>query len=229
MKTIVKNGITYEVKHDEPYWDQPRGGFGSEYWEVYSPKMQRDVKLNSNLERDHWLMLEADPNVIAFCEQPIRFLAQAGESGTSIIDIWVLFADKSEEYRELKLRSDVNSKRSAKQIEIQKNWCERNDCVHRVVTELDLLQFKTLIKNCSEYIGFIPHTITSQHKNLQQSVLDIVRQIKSIQINELIKNLVDIGEQQVLSAVFTLIHSGHLYAGLDTKKYSRTLPLSIRR
>lgn len=229
MKIIIKNGIKYLIRHLFPCWEQTRGCYGSEYWEVYSPKLGRDVRLYSNVEWMHWLLLEADPNVIAFCEQPLRMLGVAGQKGDSYIDIWVLFADGSEEYREIKLSKDINSERSRRQISIQKKWCERNDFVHRVVTDADLKDFKVQIENCKEYIGFIPHKISYRHKELQKSIADIVACHGSIKIKDLLKIFVGPGEQKILSAIFTLIHLGVLHAPMDKQRYSNEMLLSIRK
>jgi len=225
---VLKNGIKYLIRHILPCWVQTRGSYGSEYWEVYSPKLGRDVKLYSNVEWEHWLLLESDPNVIYFCEQPIRMLVQVGEKGSSFIDMWVLFADHSEEYREVKLRKDVHAGRSAKQIAIQKLWCERNDFIHRVVTELDLQKFRLQIENCKEFIGFIPHDISLRHQKLQQSIIDIVVCHGQIQFKEVLVKFVGGSEQQIFSAIFTLIHAGVLHAPLDIQRYSNNMLLSLR-
>ncbi len=229
MNTIIKNGIEYSIRHTLPCWEQTRGGYGSEYWEVYSPKLGRDVKLYSNVEWEHWLLLESDPNVVYFCEQPVRMLTLVGEKGSSFIDMWVLFADHTEEYREIKVSEDVDSDRSKKQIQIQKSWCERNNFVHRVVTELDLKKFKQQIESCKEFIGFIPHKISERHLKLQRSVTDIVVSHGQIKFIELVEKFVGSSEQQVLSTIFTLIHSGVLHAPLDIQRYSKNMLVSIRR
>ncbi|MED0708838.1 DDE-type integrase/transposase/recombinase [Aneurinibacillus aneurinilyticus] len=45
--------------------------YGSNYWEVYSPKIKRNVHLFSDLEYDHWVSVETNPQIKAFCEQPV--------------------------------------------------------------------------------------------------------------------------------------------------------------
>jgi hypothetical protein len=46
--------------------------YGSNYWEVYSPKVKRIIRLFSDLEYDHWVLVENNPSVTSFCEQPLR-------------------------------------------------------------------------------------------------------------------------------------------------------------
>jgi len=215
------------IRHLAPCWEQNRGQYGCNYWEVYSPKLNRDVKLYSDLEEEHWLLLESDPNVIAFCEQPVRMLGLVGEGGSSFIDMWVLLSDGSEEYRETKYSKDVASSNS--QISIQKSWCERNNHIHRVITEIDLMPFKMQITNCSRYIGFIPQQPNSRHKKLQQAVYDVISSCESVILKELIGMFVGSSENQILSAVFTLVHQGMLDAPLSTKQFSMNMLITPRR
>ena len=53
--------------------------------EVYSPKIQRRLTLFSRDAHDAWLLLEADPEVRAFCERPAYVAGEAGR----LIDFWV--------------------------------------------------------------------------------------------------------------------------------------------
>ena len=70
-KEILEQGI---VERDcrKPVWKQPRGNYGSNFWQMYSRKLDRDVHFYSSLERDHGVIVEADPTVAWFCEQPLR-------------------------------------------------------------------------------------------------------------------------------------------------------------
>lgn len=52
---------------------------------AYSPKLNRRVQLHSRAAFDLWLVLEGDPNIVHFCERPIRLLTVTGER---VIDFW---------------------------------------------------------------------------------------------------------------------------------------------
>lgn len=45
--------------------------FGSNYWEVSSPKVERIVRLFSDLEYKNWILIEMNPKIISFGEQPL--------------------------------------------------------------------------------------------------------------------------------------------------------------
>ena len=45
--------------------------FGNNRWLSYSSKLKRDVYLFSDLEYEHWLLVESDPKIVEFCEQAL--------------------------------------------------------------------------------------------------------------------------------------------------------------
>ncbi|MGE7111499.1 hypothetical protein [Lysinibacillus sp. NPDC047702] len=53
---------------------------------AYSNKLKRTVYLFSDLEYEHWLQIESDPDIIEFCEQPIKMeIIHNGKVLSSII------------------------------------------------------------------------------------------------------------------------------------------------
>lgn len=46
--------------------------YGNNRWETFSNKLKRNVYLFSDLEYQHWLQIETDPNIIDYCEQAIK-------------------------------------------------------------------------------------------------------------------------------------------------------------
>ena len=92
----------------QPVWTPPRGRFNNNLWQVYSPKVDRVVNLYSDLEYDHWVLVETDPQIRLFCEQPRKIdVVIAGKSVSSIFDMWIERVTGEEEYREVKYADDV--------------------------------------------------------------------------------------------------------------------------
>ena len=55
----------------KPVFKRKRNGrFGNNIWISYSPKLNRNITLYSDLEYDHWILIENDKNIKSFCEQP---------------------------------------------------------------------------------------------------------------------------------------------------------------
>ncbi|WP_350302699.1 hypothetical protein [Peribacillus frigoritolerans] len=46
--------------------------FGNNYWEAYSPKVKRNVRLFSDLEYDFWVLIETNPQISTYCERPLE-------------------------------------------------------------------------------------------------------------------------------------------------------------
>lgn len=72
------------MTYDHPI-DIPRPP-GASRFEAWSPKLRRRVSLYSAGAFDQWLLLEADPGVVAFCERPYRAVL---DGGRRLVDFWV--------------------------------------------------------------------------------------------------------------------------------------------
>ncbi|MEK3934441.1 TnsA endonuclease N-terminal domain-containing protein [Sporosarcina sp. FSL W7-1349] len=122
--------------------------FGNNRWLSYSSKLKRNVFLFSDLEYEHWLLVESDPKIVEFCEQPVLMDSYINEkSHTSIIDMWVKYSNGNEEFVEVKYSSDLTKEKVKKQISIQKNWCNKHGFQHNVRTEEYIRANKMLLSN----------------------------------------------------------------------------------
>lgn len=66
---------------------------GAHRFEAFSPKLGRRLTFYRRALLDSWLLLEADPRVIAFCERPgyVQFGGKA-----RLADFWVRYIDRQE-------------------------------------------------------------------------------------------------------------------------------------
>lgn len=104
----------------------PRGRkYGSNYWETYSIKLDRQVTFYSDLEYKNYLTLEMNPKVVTFCEQPLSVeLSICDKKEKTIFDMWAQYEDGYEELQEVKYIDELlgiteKSIRSKHQIEKQ--------------------------------------------------------------------------------------------------------------
>lgn len=122
--------------------------FGNNRWIAYSSKLQRNVLLFSDLEYEHWLIIESNPTIIDFCEQPLLMNAHInGKLMTSIVDMWVKYDTDHEEFIEIKYSSDLIKHRVINQIAIQKHWCNEHRFQHHVRTEEHIRTNGILLSN----------------------------------------------------------------------------------
>ena len=91
----------------EPVEQNSMSHFGSNFWDGYSYKVKRDVFFYSELEYDHWILVECNPKIISFCEQPRKIDGYVDdEYKESIFDMWIKWEDGKEEFLEIN-KTDV--------------------------------------------------------------------------------------------------------------------------
>lgn len=128
-----------------------------------SYKIKRSVELYSNLENDYHLFVECNPDIIDFCEQPLKLEFEVVEKKrTSIIDMRVKYRDGREEFREIKYESlfqEDNLKYYDTMRQIQKSWCEDRGFIHRVISDKDLRDNQSLKDNYRLIVAFHVHYV----------------------------------------------------------------------
>ncbi|MBB2984768.1 hypothetical protein [Paraburkholderia tropica] len=75
---------------------------GAHRLEVFSPKLSRRMIFFRRAQLDQWILLEADPAVITFCERP-GYVVVGDER--RLADFWVRFSDR----QELVILSDIEA------------------------------------------------------------------------------------------------------------------------
>lgn len=127
--------------------------YGSNYYEFLSRKLNRTVTAFSSLEYWNQICLEMDHRVDKYCEQPLETdVFFDGKTHRTIFDVWVRYKDGREEFQEIKYAEELEgenaiSRRSYKQIAIQKAWCEQNGKTFVVKTDRDIILGTHYIRN----------------------------------------------------------------------------------
>lgn len=136
--------------------------YGNNCWDAKGPKVgMRDIILYSDLEFDHWLMVETDPNVLTYCEQPMEITYVInGKLHSTIFDMWILYKNGTELFVEVKYESELQSMhkkhdRTKRQIEAQRHWCTENGFNHEVRTEKSIRAGRYSIENKLKMISNI--------------------------------------------------------------------------
>lgn len=128
--------------------------FGNNYWVDMSIKLKREVDFYSDLEHDNWILIETEPSVVNFCEQPdAPSFIILGDRKETIFDMWV---DRGNgfvhEFIEVKYESELKPShtrydRNMKQIEVQREWCLQNGYKYTLNTETFIRANPTLLSN----------------------------------------------------------------------------------
>ncbi|MBD5797379.1 S-layer protein [Bacillus pseudomycoides] len=193
--------------------------YGSNYWTSYSPKLKRDVHFYSDLEYDHWLLVETNPLIAVFCEQPLKVnFTFEGKNRYTIFDMWIKEHTGEEYLIEVKYSSEMsknhrNYERTMRQIETQQRWCENNNIAYRVLTEKEIRNNYILLDNCRLLLSFTKHF----HESLpstEASVMEIVKQ-RRCTIFEIINSLSGLDYRHVQMAIFKLCFEGNIQCDLE--------------
>lgn len=192
--------------------------YGNNCWDARGPKVGlRDIVLYSDLEFDHWLTVESDPNVLTYCEQPLEItFAINGKLHSSIFDMWILYKNGTEIFIEVKYEAELLSEhkkyeRTKRQIESQQLWCKEHGYLHETRTEKSIRAGKYKIENMLKMIT----NITNLHPPNSMSVIKECITGRT-QLSEVCKKLSgSIEPHDVLLAVQWLCYEGTISANLN--------------
>lgn len=203
-----------------PIHPKGRGRYGNNYWEVYSPKLKRIVKLYSDLEYDHWLLVEVNPKIINFCEQPKEIVCyQNGERFKSIFDMWIKQSDGFEVFIEVKYERDLdplnpNSSRAIKQTTIQRSWCQDNCFNYEIRTETVIRSNKVLIANAKH---LLPYLRNREHP-IDTDAYRVTNLAKNgpITLEKVFSRLSSLPQNRIEEAVYRLVFEGKMNSNIST-------------
>ncbi|WP_051530018.1 TnsA endonuclease N-terminal domain-containing protein [Anoxybacteroides tepidamans] len=195
--------------------DIPRNKkFGNNYWEVFSPKLNRTVKLYSDLEYDHWLLIESDPSVRCYCEQPLKIqLYWNNKLHQSIFDMWILYDDNSESFIEIKYSNDLIKPKVMEQLSVQQQWCNEHNKRHVIATEKDIRSNQVRLANARLMVSFLK----SLPKNTVQthSIYELIQQKQRMTVSEIRQSLTELGDEQIFTTVCYLLHQSKIKGDIN--------------
>ncbi|MEC0107378.1 TnsA endonuclease N-terminal domain-containing protein [Paenibacillus taichungensis] len=192
--------------------------YGNNYWTPRGNKVdKRIVELYSDLEYDHWLLVDADPEVITYCEQPLEIsYVLNGQLRTSIFDMWILKKGGAEIFVEVKYKMELTSKlpkhaRTQRQIEAQREWCRMNNKHYVVRTEEDVRKGRHSIENRTSLCMAV---VNSKKPVYSNEVLYFIP-FKGITIKEIVQELPRLPVGEILLTLKWLLYEGKIKANME--------------
>lgn len=161
---------------------------------AYGPKVRRLIGFFSKLEFERWLLLECDPTVVFYCEQPAEVEVWInGRWRKSRLDFWVRTRDGGEIFEEVKYSAELQnpSSRARRQIEIQRIALSAGGRRHRVMTEREICGNMTLLNSARTLLcEFDIHypSILDVARPLAQVIIDMVRSSPGCSIDSVLGN-----------------------------------------
>lgn len=187
-----------------PVKQKSNSHFGSNFWEGFSTKLNRNVFFYSELEYENWIMTECNPSIKTFCEQPLKISGYVdNQYKESIFDMWIQWIDGTEEFLEIKYEKDIkninnSNHRISYQIKLQKQWCMKNRFNHRIITEKDIRVYPLLnnskilvshLKNVNKTSEIISFKIVKMLKKSDQTIKGITINLKEHHISEIYRSI----------------------------------------
>lgn len=231
MRKTICERIAVETDDIKPVWKQPRGSYGNNFWQMYSWKLGRDVHFYSSLERDHGVIVEADPNVVRFCEQPLRIRIKLdGRDRETVIDMLVHFTDGRTQFREVKYASAVESaeldSRLTRQLTAQQEWAFVTANDYKIVTDHEIRQKPQFLRNWKQILSHLAPYASYDLAKIESDILAAFDERDSWPLGYLANNVSLRDQQAVKAAIFRLIHGGLCTAPLDLFPLTNSLIIS---
>ncbi len=193
-----------------PVWERPQNNYGSNRWVVYSPKLDRQVILYSDLEHDRWVLVEADPLIANFCEQPFRIsINLASGRVVTIFDFWLRWQCGCEELEEVKYQNQLESSaRVIRQLEAQRKWTELHSFRYTILTEAIIRAHPIRLTNWKRILAQLGATQSVDLVRPAEAVNALLLKAGRLPLHEIELRLRPLDSMFVRSAVFKLIHAG---------------------
>ncbi|MCE5169691.1 TnsA endonuclease N-terminal domain-containing protein [Paenibacillus profundus] len=193
--------------------------YGSNYWTALSSKIKRRVQLFSDLEYDHWVLVESDPNVKTFCEQPLKIQHLInGEIVNSVFDMWIQYVDGTEKFIEVKYERDLDpinpkSSRNIRQTGAQQDWCRANNKYYEIRTDKMIRGNPLYLSNLKQIISYTRNR--GAYNEVDSHRLITFINMKRITLGEIETEFINLTPQRIREIVCNLIYTGQVEANIS--------------
>lgn len=207
------------MNFDKPIEIPRKDHFGNNYYEVYSKRLKRIVRVFSSLRYANFITLEMNPSVEKFCERPLELeIMVEGQMQKTIFDFWVKYKDESEEMQEIQYKDEQNenndnSIRSQELIRRKKKWCEDNNINFVLRTDEDIYSGRFYIRNLEYLSAKSRRYIPLDDNYYRPLLLNSLKENKKISISDMIK--------------FEILPSGHELDYISYLYYEGVIAMDI--
>lgn len=187
----------------EPFLsDRPHG---AHRFDVYSPKLRRQMTLFGRSALDVWTTLEGSPQVLSYCERPMKI---PGASKGRCFDFWVhradgeellvLFRESEREGAAPGSKHEILAKLDGTTLDGAKVRCLNPE--HMADHAITLANWGSIIRDLSAFERFVPHALC---KDLAATI----KQPKSIR--QLQEHFAPYDNTTIRIGIYLLLHRGH--------------------
>ncbi|MFC0252034.1 hypothetical protein ACWV27_13745 [Massilia varians] len=176
---------------------------GSHRYDVFGPKIQRQLALFGRDALDAWTLLEADPDVVAYCERP---LSLPDLKRKRVVDFWVCRKER-EEFIFLLRPSELASRLDhPSSIPAFRAWAASSNVEPAFVDPDDIARQKLLLSNWESFLCDLSAFGRYVPKALSDQVLKALPSFKTL--TELEQHFAEEDPVLLRVAVVSLLHQG---------------------
>jgi len=197
-------------------------------YELISPKVtDHPIHLFTKIEFSHYLLIESDPKVETFCEQPdLEIISTNGSRRVRTnFDMWVKWKDGSEEFRRVESHDDLeefkNNPESNPHLQALETWATNNHAEYNIYTNEMLLAMPVFLENWSNIMPYLHDVSWMMEQGLDKKVLLFTKAYKEVAINSILDNFSDFEPSEILRSIFWNLYAGDLEADLKRSKISQ--------
>lgn len=177
--------------------------YGSNFWDCFSHKVNRDVYFYNELEYEHWIHVETNSRIIDFCENPFI----ENESYDVTFDMWIKWQDGKEEFIEVAYNKEECLYKMTPKKQKQIDWCQKNNYAYRIVQESEI-RTQPLLKNLKMILPYIKDFNNVSELHLYK-ILKYINQTPQT-VEELINQIEPMDNHNFYKTLFYLYHSNQI-------------------
>ncbi|WP_128598684.1 hypothetical protein [Paraburkholderia kirstenboschensis] len=183
---------------------------GAHRFEAFSPKLARRVMFYRRALLEQWLLFEANPKVITFCERPGYVLINEDRH---LADFWVRYVDREElvVLSELLWGSDLDASHAK---------VDAGTAGVRLVASAELAAARAWTDNWQRILPYLAANRGVVPATLPPAIVQFVEEPR--RLLDIEREFVTSDPVIVRAALFGLLHSGHV-----TASALQTQPLSL--
>ncbi|MFM0395142.1 hypothetical protein [Paraburkholderia phytofirmans] len=183
---------------------------GAHRFEAFSPKLARRIMFYRRALLEQWLLLEANPKVITFCERPGYLLINEDRH---LVDFWVRYVDREE----LVVLSELISRSNADASGAELDACTAEV---RFVASAELAAARAWTDNWQRILPYLVVNRGLVPAPLSPAIMQFVDEPR--RLLDIEREFMTSDPVIVRTALFSLLHSGRVSASA-----LQTQPLSL--
>jgi hypothetical protein len=178
----------------------------------HSPKLSREVRFVRDVDYWHWLLIEAEPEITTFCEEPVP-RDRLDAKMLPLADVWLKRSDGTIEFRSVA--------RSDRQVSSTERVLEEtfgDGFTYRALSKEEVLSEPFLLDNSLRMVGFLSSSGPAISIDLIFWIEEAFLANRIQSLGEMVDRLAPTyGQERALVALFGLIQQGRVRANLSER------------